>query len=330
MCRQSLPEQDAAKFCNTCGTPWFEADRPISTLTAALTTTSTVTSPLVVNNVINHAASQSNPISQAASRLPDRHDIAPLSRAIIKQAREGTRLYTLHELLPFHTRNAQATSLDTDTVYLKVGADGKLGAVTDIDGVPTTASKRSVEGMDQLNEVILHQLIGTIYLDNIDLCKQYLALLSFATDIARQNGFPAAFHYVTSVRDRQWRSIHDLSSAPNLRVDPLAPFSMADFHPEYHLAALQPILGNQVLAATRPTTSPKAPDEVCFNWNLGKCRGDCRRLHVCRGCRGQHTLAMCPSTTHPGQASGQPARTKPSGPGVNLKPEPVAASPRTV
>jgi hypothetical protein len=324
VCRQSLPEQDAGKFCNVCATPWYEADRPAPPPSAAVSAGSTA--PVVINNsnVINQAAAQANPHSQVVSRLPDRHDIAPLSRAIIKQARDGTRLYTLHELLPLYTRDPHATSFDGDSVYLKF-TDGKLGAVTEIDGVPTTASKRTVEDMTQLNEVILHQLVGTIYPDNTDPCKQYMALLSFATDIARQNGFAAAFHYVTAVRDRQWRSIHDLSSAPNLRADPLSPFSMADFHPEYHLAAIQPTPGRPTAPTTpssRPTSTPKTTDEVCFNWNSGRCKGECHRLHVCRGCRGQHTLAACPSsdkTKQSSPSSGQPRTSKPAGPSVKLE-----------
>jgi hypothetical protein len=314
-CARTVPESSCGRFCSACGEAWRLEDRPPtgnipSTISAATVNVGAGST----SYTFNQTAADNNYIAQAISRLPNTAEIAPLSQALIKKAREGTHLYPLSDLLPSIVKAPSTASLSTpgDTAtgfLLKVSSTGTgttMEAVTGLDGVPISTAaantRRQLLTMEDLNEVVLHSLIGIIHQDDADLCQQYLALLCLATDITRQKNFATALHYVNSVRNHHFNLSHGTAAAPNLRAR--GSFSMKAFHSEFHTAAVLALSAatavpyRQGAAAGSggppPPSAPLRNTQICFNYNNDKCNENCGRRHVCRNCQGNHRALVCP------------------------------------
>jgi hypothetical protein len=46
---------------------------------------------------------------------------------------------------------------------------------------------------------------------------------------------------------------------------------------------------------TRQSASNDKSQQICFNWNAGRCTGPCQRRHVCEGCGGPDPRPRCPT-----------------------------------
>jgi hypothetical protein len=307
-CKKRQLEHLMGNNCNQCGRSWFDppsssSSSSTASVSSASSSSSSLSSSVEAAPVLayNKAAVMSNAIAQAVSRVPDQYDIAPLSPIIIQKARNGKRQYTLHELMPTRARDAHAGQREDD-LFLRFTTASNTLSLTDDDHGPSAANKRSVQSMSDMAEVIFHVLIGVIFPDDSDLCKQYMGLFSIATDIARQHGFDAALHYASSVRDRHWRTTHQPSTGPTAPAQSI--FSMADYHQD-HLPTGAPLPRTSSAPLSSTSTGGASqrsakPGQVCYNYNEGRCVGYCGRQHVCRTCRvSGHIMSSCPQIVTP-------------------------------